>query len=62
MSESSSSPIQGHEGDADPHREAASIVMGEVLETTNKGPDPDVESENQIEAHLDSIFDTGESV
>jgi hypothetical protein len=57
-----SSPIQGGAEGEDPNATTGSIVLGEMLETVRKGParppDP-VETEEQIEAHLDSLFGTG---
>ncbi len=54
-----SSPIQGAAEGEDPGATTGSIVLGEMLETVRKGPvrppDP-IETEEQIDAHLDSLF------
>lgn len=73
----SSSPIQAGSDD-DLNAQSGSVVMGEMLETVSKSSDDEVdgdaeardpngesgpvESEDEIEAHLDSIFDTDETV
>lgn len=57
----SSSPIQTAIDEDDPNARTGSIVLGEMLETVKKGPSrpPEaIETEAQIDAHLDSIFDT----
>ena len=63
----SSSPIESAVAGHDPneHTQPGSIVLGEMIETIEKGPAPPpsaVKTEEQIEAHLDSIFDTDESI
>ena len=56
-----SSPIQSATDEDDPNARTGSIVLGEMIETVKKGPTrpPEaIETEEQIDAHLDSIFDT----
>lgn len=63
----SSSPIESAVAGHNPNEQtqAGSIVLGEMIETVKKGPGPSpdwVDTEDQIEAHLDSIFDTDQPV
>lgn len=58
----SSSPIRVG-ADETPNGKSGSVVMGEMLETISKAPPPPktaspVESDEQIDAHLDDLFDT----
>lgn len=57
----SSSPIQAAD-DEDFNARTGSVVMGEMLERVSRAEPTNVETESDIDAHLDSIFDTDEPV
>lgn len=56
----SASPLRSVPADVDPNEVSGSFVLGEIRETIERAPR--IETDEQVDAHLDAVFEAGGSV